>query len=126
MLSTSASFTVLPAADINRARQFYRDKLGMEPSFAQGDTIMYGSATAPDFMIYQTPNAGTAKNTQICWLVSDIRSAMAELRSNGVTFEEYDSDDLRTVDGVAEIEGEYGAWFRDSEGNYICLSQPKA
>lgn len=126
MLSTSASFTVLPAADITRARQFYRDKLGMEPSLEQGEMIMYGSATAPDFMIYQTPNAGTARNTQICWQVTDIRSAMAELRSSGVTFEEYDVEDLKTVDGVAEIEGEYSAWFRDSEGNYICLTQFKA
>ena len=126
MLSTSSSFTVLPASDLTRAREFYRDKLGMEPSLDQGEMLMYGSATAPDFMIYQTPNAGTAKNTQICWLVTDIRSAMDDLRSSGVTFEEYDSEDLRTVDGVAELEGEFSAWFRDSEGNFICLSQPRA
>ncbi|MET4638841.1 VOC family protein [Mycetocola sp. 2940] len=126
MLRSSASFTVLPAADINRARQFYRDKLGMEPTLEQGGMIMYGSATAPDFLIYETPHAGTAQNTQICWLVGDIRSAMTELRSSGVIFEEYDSENLKTVDGVAELDGEYSAWFRDSEGNFLCLSQPKA
>ncbi|MCU1560891.1 VOC family protein [Mycetocola sp.] len=123
MLMTSASFTVLPATDINRAREFYRDKLGLEPTLDQGEMLMYGSATAPDFMIYQTPNAGTAQNTQMCWGVTDIRSAMDELRSSGVTFEEYDSDDLKTVNGIAEYEGEYSAWFRDSEGNFLCLSQ---
>lgn len=126
MLRSSASFAVLPAADLNRARQFYRDKLGMEPTLEQDGMIMYGSATAPDFLIYETPNAGTAQNTQICWLVGDIRSAMTELRSSGVTFEEYDSENLKTVDGVAELDGEYSAWFRDSEGNFLCLSQPKA
>ncbi|HEV7849475.1 MAG TPA: VOC family protein [Mycetocola sp.] len=123
MLMTSASFTVLPATDINRAREFYRGKLGLEPTLDQGEMLMYGSATAPDFMIYQTPNAGTAQNTQMCWRVTDIRSAMDELRSSGVTFEEYDSDDLKTVNGIAEYEGEYSAWFRDSEGNFLCLSQ---
>jgi catechol 2,3-dioxygenase-like lactoylglutathione lyase family enzyme len=125
MLRTSASFTVLPASDINRARDFYRDKLGMEPSLDQGEMLMYGSATAPDFMIYQTPNAGTAQNTQMCWAVTDIRSAMDELRASGVTFEEYDSEDLKTVDGVAEYEEEYSAWFKDSEGNFLCLSQAR-
>jgi catechol 2,3-dioxygenase-like lactoylglutathione lyase family enzyme len=126
MLTTSVSFTVLPAADINRARDFYRDKLGMEPSLDQGEMLMYGSATAPDFMIYQTPNAGSAKNTQMCWGVTDIRSTMEELRSKGVTFEEYDSEDLKTVDGIAEYEDEYSAWFKDSEGNFLCLSQSRS
>jgi catechol 2,3-dioxygenase-like lactoylglutathione lyase family enzyme len=123
MLTTSVSFTVLPASDISRARDFYRDKLGIEPSMEEGEMLMYGSATAPDFMIYRTPNAGSAQNTQMCWVVTDIRSTMEELRASGVTFEDYDSEDLKTVDGVAELEGEYSSWFKDSEGNFLCLSQ---
>lgn len=123
MLNSSAAFAVLPASDISRARDFYRDKLGLEPFRDDGDSLIYGSEQSPDLMIYQTPNAGTAKNTQLCWAVTDIRATMAELRKAGVTFEDYDSDELRTVDGVAEYEEEYSAWFRDSEGNYICLAQ---
>ena len=126
MLSTSSSFTVLPAADIARARGFYRDKLGMEPTQEQGEMLVYGSATAPDFLIYQTSNAGTAQNTQMCWTVADIRSSMDELRASGVTFEDYDYPELKTVDGVAELDGEYSAWFKDSEGNFLCLSQPRS
>lgn len=125
MLDTSTSFTVLPAADIDRARGFYRDKLAMEPSQVQGDMLMYGSAEAPDFLIYQTSNAGTARNTQMCWTVADIRSSMDELRARGISFEDYDYPELKTVDGVAELDGEYSAWFKDSEGNFLCLSQPR-
>ena len=125
MLSSSASFAVLPAADIARARSFYRDKLGLEPARESGDSLLYGSLDSPDLMIYQTPNAGTAKNTQICWAVTDIQAVMDELRGKGVTFEDYDFDELRTVDGVAEYDEEYSAWFKDSEGNFICLSQSR-
>ncbi|MET1052204.1 MAG: VOC family protein [Mycetocola sp.] len=125
MLTSSASFTVLPAADLHRARIFYRDKLGLEPSRVTDESLLYGSVDAPDLLIYETPNAGTAQNTQICWAVTDIRATMTELRNTGVTFEEYDFDELRTVAGVAEYDDEYSAWFRDSEGNYICLSQSR-
>ncbi|MET0480392.1 MAG: VOC family protein, partial [Mycetocola sp.] len=90
----SDSYTVLPASDIARARDFYRDKLGLEPTREDDDNLIYGSAAAPDLLIYRTPNAGTAQNTQICWAVTDIRATMDELKSAGVTFEEYDSGDL--------------------------------
>ncbi|SFO03173.1 VOC family protein [Mycetocola miduiensis] len=125
MLKLSDSYTVLPASDITRARDFYRDKLGLEPTREDDDNLIYGSADAPDLLIYRTPNAGTAQNTQICWAVTDIRATMDQLKSAGVTFEEYDSGDLKTVDGVAEYGDEYGAWFKDSEGNFVCLSQSK-
>lgn len=125
MLTSSASFTVLPATDISRARDFYRDKLGLEPARESGDNLIYGSREVPELMIYQTPNAGTAQNTQICFAVTDIRATMTELRGNGVAFEDYDSDELRTVGGVAEYDEEYSAWFRDSEGNFICLTESR-
>ncbi len=125
MLTASASFPVLPAADLFRARDFYRDKLGLEPTRVSDENLLYGAVNAPDLLIYETPNAGTAQNTQICWVVADIRSTIDELRGAGVTFEDYDFDGLHTVDGVAEFDEEYSAWFRDSEGNIICVSQPR-
>jgi hypothetical protein len=65
-------------------------------------------------------------------MVDDIEATVAALRSRGVVFEEYDGPDLRTVDGIADIEGNYpskgigerGAWFRDSEGNMLGIGQP--
>ena len=63
--------------------------------------------------------------------VEDIESTVAELRSRGVVFEEYDLPGLKTVDGIAEIEGNYAskgtgeraAWFHDSEGNLLGIGQ---
>jgi hypothetical protein len=64
--------------------------------------------------------------------VDDLESVVAELRRRGVAFEEVDVPGLRTVDGIADIEGNYpskgagerGAWFRDSEGNLVGVGQP--
>ncbi|GGE83718.1 VOC family protein [Mycetocola zhadangensis] len=125
MVTSSSSFTVLPAADIARAREFYLDKLGLEPFLDSTDNLMYGSEASPDLLIYQTTNAGTAQNTQMCFAVPDIQAARDELRGKGVTFEDYDFGDTRTVDGIADFATEYSAWFKDSEGNYICLTQAK-
>ena len=66
------------------------------------------------------------------WEVDDIDATVAELRSRGVVFEEYDLPGLETVDGIATIEGNYpskgsgerAAWFRDSEGNMLGIGQP--
>jgi hypothetical protein len=65
--------------------------------------------------------------------VDDIESAVAELRSRGVVFEDVDVPDLTTVDGIAEVSGNYpstgigerAAWFRDSEGNVLGIGQPR-
>jgi hypothetical protein len=68
----------------------------------------------------------------MAWEVADIESTVAALRSRGVVFEEYDLPDLKTVNGIATIQGNYpskgvgerGAWFSDSEGNVLGLGQP--
>ena len=48
---------------------------------------------------------------------------MRDLRGRGVRFEDYDMPGLKTTDGVATLEGERAAWFRDPEGNILCLHQ---
>lgn len=66
------------------------------------------------------------------WEVTDIVATVAALRSRGVVFEEYDLPGLKTQHGIAAIEGnypskgtgEYGAWFKDSEGNLLGIGQP--
>jgi hypothetical protein len=66
------------------------------------------------------------------WEVEDIEATVRELRARGVVFEEYDFPGLKTVEGIADIEGNYpskgsgerGAWFRDSEGNMLGIGQP--
>jgi len=124
MLKDSNIIAVLAAKDINRAKDFYRDKLGMEPSESmEQDSLMYRGANGTGFLIYQTENAGTAKNTQMGWETDNLERDMEELRGRGVTFEEYDFPGLKTENGVATNDWGKTAWFLDSEGNILNISQ---
>ncbi|MGM9472544.1 VOC family protein [Pseudarthrobacter sp. YS3] len=123
MLKDSALMAVLPAKDINRAKDFYRDKLGLEPSDTMEDGLLYRGSDGTGFLIYETENAGTAKNTQMGWVTDNLEREMEELRAKGVTFEEYDLPGLKTENGVVDNTWGKGAWFLDSEGNILSLSQ---
>jgi catechol 2,3-dioxygenase-like lactoylglutathione lyase family enzyme len=116
--------TMLAASDIERARGWYRDKLGFEGEEFPGQVVLYTSGGGR-FSVYQTSFAGTAKNTVGGWNVPDLRSEMADLRSRGVTFEEYDfGEGMKTVDGVMAYDADnLNAWFKDSEGNILAITQ---
>ena len=116
-------YTVLPAQDLERARGFYHDKLGMEPEGTLDGMLMYRVGPAGRFALYETSNAGTAQNTQMCLISDDLAADMARLRDAGLAFEEYDFPGMKTVDGVLDSGESRTAWFRDSEGNFVCLSQ---
>lgn len=124
MLKDSAVMAVLAAKDINRAKEFYRDKLGLESSEAMEEySLLYRCGNGTSFLIYQTDNAGSAKNTQMGWGAEDVEREVEELRSRGVVFEEYDMPGLKTENGIATMEGMgKGAWFLDSEGNILNIS----
>lgn len=124
MLKDSEIMAVLPAKDINRAKDFYRDKLGLEPTSAMPDGgLMFSGGNGTSFLVYETQNAGTAKNTQMGWAIDDLDREMAELRGRGVVFEEYDFPGLKTENGVATADWGKAAWFLDSEGNILNLVQ---
>ncbi|HEY8281539.1 MAG TPA: VOC family protein [Leifsonia sp.] len=123
MLETSVTYAVLPASDLQRAVGWYRDKLEWEPESNEEGAVRYRTATDSWILVYETSNAGTAKNTQLCWLVDDLEGTMDAMRGRGVTFEEYDFPGLKTENGIATDSSGRTAWFRDSEGNYLCLTQ---
>jgi catechol 2,3-dioxygenase-like lactoylglutathione lyase family enzyme len=114
----------LPASDYARARQFYEGVLGftVEREFPGETGVMYHAGPAHVFL-YPSEFAGTNQATSATLLVADIAAAVEELRAKGVTFEEYDFPGLKTVDGIAELEGEKSAWFKDTEGNIIGLGE---
>ena len=124
MFKDSNIIAVLPAKDINRAKEFYRDKLGIEPSDSMEEgSLMYRCGQGTGFLVYQTENAGTAKNTQLGWETEDLEREMEELRGRGVVFEDYDFPGLKTENGVATADWGKAAWFLDSEGNILNVSQ---
>jgi catechol 2,3-dioxygenase-like lactoylglutathione lyase family enzyme len=131
MLNEGRVATRLPAQDMNRARAFYAEQLGLEPVEERPGGLRYVCA-AGEFALFESAGAASGDHTQMGWEVDDIDATVAELRSRGVVFEEYDFPGLTTVDGIADIEGNYpskgtgerGAWFRDSEGNMLGIGQP--
>jgi catechol 2,3-dioxygenase-like lactoylglutathione lyase family enzyme len=131
MLKEGRVATRLPAQDLERARAFYADKLGLDPIEEREGGLRYVCASG-EFALFASAGAPSGAHTQMGWEVEDIEATVRELRSRGVVFEEYDMPGLRTVDGIADIEGNYpskgtaerGAWFRDSEGNMLGIGQP--
>jgi catechol 2,3-dioxygenase-like lactoylglutathione lyase family enzyme len=117
----------LPASDIERARRWYAEKLGLEPTMEiPGAGLVYPAGGSPmGFLLYPSEHAGTARNTAAGWLVEDVESAVADLRSRGVEFEEFETGDIKTVGGIASAPdgGGKSAWFRDSEGNILNIAQ---
>jgi catechol 2,3-dioxygenase-like lactoylglutathione lyase family enzyme len=132
MLERGTVATRLPAQDLARARAFYAEKLGLEPAEERPGGLLYRCAGG-EFALFETAGGPSGSHTQMGWEVDDIEACVAELRPRGVVFEEVDVPGLRTVDGIAEVEGNYpskggvgerAAWFRDSEGNMLGIGQP--
>ena len=125
-LTDAPLFASLPAHDIERAKNWYADKLGLTPFLDMGPQGALYSSGGSQWLIYQTPMAGTGKQTVAGFIVPDLDESMRELRAKGVTFEEYAMGDEgpTTENGVARDEsGVASAWFTDSEGNILALTQ---
>ena len=123
MLNDSPIFTILPSSDRDRARAFYDEKLGLTPQVQANGDLEYECA---GIRFYVTKSIGKSPGefTQASWAVRDLEAEMAELRSRGVTFEEYDLPEWKTVDGVAPVPGlGRAAYFKDSEGNLLGMIQ---
>jgi catechol 2,3-dioxygenase-like lactoylglutathione lyase family enzyme len=118
-----SAMATLPAANIERARKFYSEKLGMNPESVEPDGSLRYECQGTGFLVYQSQYAGTAKNTALGFRTDDLEKDMQEMRSKGVEFEEYDMPGLKTVHGVASIGDFKGAWFKDSEGNIVALNE---
>lgn len=130
MLENAHVATRLPAQDLDRARRFYAEKLGLEPVDERPGGLLYRCADG-EFALFESAGAASGSSTQMAFQVEDIEATVADLRRRGVVFEEYDLPGLTTVDGIVDIEGQYpskgraerGAWFRDSEGNLLAIGQ---
>ena len=119
---------MIPAADLDRARRWYADKLGFEPDFTLPDVLATYKSGPSTFTVYKTEFAGTARNTVGVWRLRGLRDEVARLRGRGIVFEEYDfGDDGKTVGGIlSDAEGDVNAWFKDSEGNMLALAEDRA
>jgi predicted enzyme related to lactoylglutathione lyase len=123
MLQQAPMYAYLPAKDVGRARKFYEETIGLKAKEEIAGGVAYEFARGTGCFLYPTPNAGTSKASQAFWQVDDVEREVAELRSRGVRFEEYDTPGMKTVNGIATGGGAKAAWFKDSEGNILALIQ---
>jgi predicted enzyme related to lactoylglutathione lyase len=123
MLQKFPLYAYIPARDVERARRFYEDKVGLKAKQEIAGGVVYEFAKGTACFLYPTDNAGTSKASQAFWQVEDIEREVAELKRRGVTFEDYDMPDMQVKNGIYTGGGAHAAWFKDSEGNILALIQ---
>ncbi len=119
---------VLRAEDYQRARRFYMEVLGLAEA-RESTTLtrkgMFTAGAGTMVQIYERPGMPAPANTTLAFGVpaGAFDALVSELRARGVVFEDYDIPEigLKTVNGIAEFEGNRVAWFKDSEGNILSL-----
>ena len=123
MLRNTPIVPYIPVADLVRARKFYEEKVGLKSREVYAAGVIYECGKGSWVFMYPSPGAGTSKASTAFWAVDDVESEVAELKARGVVFEEYDMPNLKTVNSIATAGGAKTAWFKDSEGNILAISQ---
>ena len=122
----------LPAQNLERAKAFYAEKLGLIPVEERPGGLRYRCGNSW-FSLFESSGRPSGNHSQMGWEVEDIDATVAHLRARGVIFEEYDVPGLKTINNIARVDGNYpsrgalgerAAWFRDSEGNHLGIGQP--
>ena len=123
MLSDAVVYATVAVKDLEKAKKFYEGTLGLKQSSGDQDPggVFYDCAGCKLF-VYSSQFAGTYKATAASWLVKDLEAEIKDLKSRGVTFEEYDFPGLKTVNGIATIGKEKAAWFKDPDGNILNIA----
>ena len=126
MLKQVRAAAMLPAQDLERAKAFYRDKVGLTPTQERDPMggLLFELSDGTGFAVFQSSGKPSGTHTQMALEVPDLDAAVKDLRARGLKFEEYDSPGLKTIDGIADIAGTKVAWFKDSEGNLIAIGLP--
>ena len=122
MLNDSKVTANIPAADLDRARGFYADVLGLTPAGENPGGLIYTTRGGTTFFLYQTEYAGQAGHTIAQWHVGNVADEVRDLKAKGVTFEHYDMPGVTWDGDVAAFEDMgSAAWVKDNEGNIMCL-----
>ena len=129
-LASAHAVTKLPAQDLDRARRFYSERLGLDPVEERDGGLRYVCGDT-EFHLFLSSGAASGASTQIGFEVEDIDEVVADLRSRGVEFEPFDIRGFEVENDVVVVPGNYpskgsgerGAFFRDSEGNLLAVGQ---
>ena len=126
MLANSPISPTIPVVDLDRAKRFYETTLGLKTVPANNDNTsgiaIFECGDGTRVELYQR-GPSKADHTIATFEVSDIEEEVNMLKGKGVNFEEYDMPEIKTQNGIATQGSVKAAWFKDSEGNILCIHQ---
>ena len=122
MIGANLVVPTIPVSDLDRAREFYRDTLGLTLLWENPASIRFGCGGGSELSVFRRPSTQT-EHTLAHFEVTDIEAVVAELEAKGVGFVDYDEGPLKTTGHIAQIGPARGAWFRDPDGNTLGLRQ---
>jgi extradiol dioxygenase family protein len=121
MLGESDAIATIPVKNIDVARKFYQDKLGLMAGPSRERGVLTCKSGTSSVLVYESQYAGTNEATAATWAVEDVDSTVDTLKEKGVTFEHYDFPNM-TRKGDVHVSGEMkAAWFKDPDGNILAL-----
>jgi catechol 2,3-dioxygenase-like lactoylglutathione lyase family enzyme len=123
MLSDARYETSLPCGDLERAKSFYADKLGLTPVGEQPAGVFYEGRDGTRFILFPSSGSAAGSHSQMGFMVADIDAEVRDLKQRGVQFEQYDVPGFDEATGIADAGGARAAWFKDSEGNLLGIVQ---
>ena len=124
MLGKADATPMLAVRDLDRARAFYEENLGLKQvdDFGEGFMLQSGGT---QFSVYRSEFAGTNKATALTFGVEDIEGEVRSLKEKGISFEHYELEGLTANGDIYEGEGMKTAWFKDPDGNILSLIEER-
>jgi catechol 2,3-dioxygenase-like lactoylglutathione lyase family enzyme len=117
MLNGAHAFAKLPVTDIERARRFYVDVLGLQVTIERPGHLYFDHADGSTILVFRSSGKASGNHDQCGWIVGDVDAAVAELKRRGVVFEEFPGIDYEK--GISANGIYRSAWFRDPDGNLL-------
>lgn len=122
-LNDKSSSAIVAVSDIDRARRFYSDMLGLELSDEGMEGVLVYKTGATYLIVYPSEFAGTNRANAAVWACGpDIDAIVADLRSKGMTFERYEMEGVAFKDGIHDADGFKMVWLKDPDGNILHLN----
>jgi catechol 2,3-dioxygenase-like lactoylglutathione lyase family enzyme len=126
MLAKAEAMPMIGVKDIDRARQFYADTLGLETKEAMGGEVLEVTIGDKVINVYRSEHAGTSKTTALTFAVDDIEAEVRDLKDKGIFFEQYDVPGLEKRGDLYVAPGMKTTWFKDPDGNILSLFEGEA
>lgn len=123
MLKDAPIVPYIPVTNVARAREFYEVRVGLKPKEEYAGGVIYECGGGSWMFMYPSAGAGTSKASTAFWAVDDVVAEVRELKAKGVVFEEYDMPGIKMENSIASAGGAKTAWFKNSEGNILAISQ---